>query len=238
MAQSYQLLCNQELFSQAALPLPIGGEFSYEHLVLALSTFAKSGDAPVLTLDHAQCTKPALSLLWLKFPADGDFFEQDLPIGEPLSSFRIAGGLSDFISEKAPMCLAPQSRSYELSSTQKPASLAVYPASYYSDLVQCIGVFRQENEKETQMCAEFAQSLLLEPAQRGVCSLLMFPVVSLENSFPRDAQLAEEAATLGRDGVIPIGTRLKAESEAIDEAAARALAGDDTATGTLIHLIS
>lgn len=97
-----------------------------------------------------------------------------------LSVSGYSNGLNFFCSDKACVLIASQRQLFELielSMDGSAPSFQPYAISGYTDMVQLISVPLCDNNKRIAACAEFAQYLLSEDAQKGLEALGVFPVL-------------------------------------------------------------
>lgn len=97
-----------------------------------------------------------------------------------LSITSYSDGLRSFTSEKSCILIASQRQLFELTQLYQDGSspsFQSYALSGYTDMVQLISTASCDDEKKRAACADFAQYLLSEDAQKRLEALGVFPVL-------------------------------------------------------------
>lgn len=238
MADSYSLICNQDIFSMKSVPLPMEDRFCKENFFLALKELSYDSDGHVSPLTLSATVYPKIALL---FPDMVEYDEslmldvENIPTESPLSNFEITvDGKDAFISGKAAMYLAPSSEYYHIGQTPSASSLSIseYSISMYTDLVQMVGVTVSEDEKKNKMSSEFCKTLLRTKSQRALEDMGMMSVIPLTDIY--EGKLLESYQKIGTRGIIPNTFILSGESKNLPALIDSAMRGE---TSTLLELL-
>lgn len=238
MADAYVLVCNQDLFYERDVPLPLEQTLSCENFMLALDRFSAGDGVQALSYSPTEGLLPLNALLNLNISAaDDTLMLEEAPAGQALASFDICmqDGRNAFLDGKAAMYLCP-SAEYEGFANEKRAnalSLCAYSISNYTDLVQLIGCYGTQDEKKRQMCEAFAQSLISERAQKGMEEMRMLPSTWIEGIYEGVPLQQGEYERLSTLAAIPSSQKMFANAEGLPALIQAALTDDLESLGAL-----
>lgn len=216
MADSYRLAANSALFSANSISLPLTEDMTkdefYSYASLLPNSFISASDTEGL------CPSAALSYLSL----EGDT-ELDFPL------LHNIGTREDFVSGQSPLYLCPFSESTSLLNDKNASllGLSFFKLSNYSDMVQMIGIFPQDDTAKLEMCETFCNSLLKGFVQKAVFSCGMLPVAKIESNTPALLDREEEYLHMGENAIIPKNDVLHFKNEKLQILAINALSSED-----------
>lgn len=178
MCGAYFMAVNTDMLGEQGLFMPSGWGIRPDELI----DIAKLGVA--FDSEKGYCSLPAVTLH--EYPQDEGpslttWDEPALPDAAlSLSVTAYTNGLNSFCTEKACVLIASQRQLFELTELSMDGSapsFQPYALSGYTDMVQLVSVTASGDYKRTAACAEFAQNLLSEGAQKKLEALGVFPVL-------------------------------------------------------------
>lgn len=177
MYDEYVLCCNEAIFNQLGVSLPLGEEMD-EDTLLKVMHEASANDLTPLTLTSVQFLTPLSALSAAQFPKEeySLYAEEQLP---SLSEYSIPVDSGEFAAQTAAMFICTRCELNNLLESKQGASLSVreYALSDFTDAVQCVSVLSKGDSKKEDMCESFALSLLSNRAQSGLDELGMMRVI-------------------------------------------------------------
>ena len=231
MADTYTLLCNQELCSELEIPLPLGDEFTQANFAVALDTATKAGKT-ALAID-AETWEPYMALLYPQFAEDDGSVEPPEPA--PFSAYAATEGTEAFLNGEAAMLLLTSGGAVKLAADKRMDAMSIsqYPISEYTDAVQFVSVARTEDAAKEAMCAEFAAALLKRSPQSKLAGLQMLPTTNIADIY--DGERTEDFLRAGEAARVP-GV-FAATGQDVSGQVRRALDGDGDALDFVENLL-
>lgn len=178
MYDEYVLCCNEALFTQLGVSLPIGDYMDEDTLLKAMKEAAAQNIKPLtLTQTEYLSAESALASAHLEKDDFSLYSEEELPA---LSEYDISGDTGEFIAQTSAMYICTRCELANLLESKAAAALSVreYRLGDYTDAVQCVSVLAKGDDTKEEMCERFALSLLKKRAQSGLAELGMNPVLS------------------------------------------------------------
>ena len=219
MADSYRLFCNSSVLTEKQLPF--SSEITENEFYRVTNGNSIAGTK---NSDH-------LPSCALAFP---DFAEEDMSfITEEETTIKkeiiFREGSELFFQSEAAFYVAPLSETKNILADKTAGNfgLQAYRISHYTDLVQMIGYFPQEDEKKNAICRQFCESMLSEAVQKAVLSCNMMPVIRQKREESTAlSEREEEAVLIGTSGIIPQNDLLHFERENLKQLSISACKND------------
>ena len=244
MADSYTLLCNELLFSEREVSLPLDGAFSQDHFLYALKELSfEKKEEHIYSLGFSNTSGTASSLCLL-YPAYSEEPSDELleytPPGDALGSYDLLyeDASSSFLSQACAMYLCPRSEASALAADPKSAALSLteLPVSNFTDLVQYLSIAATGDEKKEAMCLKFVNYLLSEKVQTALTATEMLPTVQIDEPSFDSPDLEDLYLQIGYLGMTPTRLSYAAAINDLPALCKSALLGDASSLAKIHEL--
>lgn len=200
MYDSYVLLVNGDMLANKGISRPMSGEMPSELFDAALRGLLNCSDSSFSLVYSELAYKNKNKIMEHRFLSDETVLIDD---GITYGSYTDGIDESHFVSGNVPMFICPYSEYKSITENGNLVTFNVlcYPISYYTDLVQCIGVYNSDDTSKIEMCSELALSLLKNGFQKQLEDIEMFPVIELENIYENNYERSAEYIRLTENGI-------------------------------------
>ena len=198
MFDSYVLLVNGELFYENGIQLPFGELMTQEVFYAAVNNIG--GETKPLSLSDTAGIDAARTLEHLYFSNEETGLDMNC---DKNTAPGCALGAESFLDGQSAMYICPYSEYKSLQNDKRADAINIkcYPVSDYTDLIQCIGVYKNQDKAKEKMCLRLAGSILGKGFQQQLETLEMFPVILSDDIYDDNYERKTQYARLMENGI-------------------------------------